>query len=200
MDRTPPAPQPRILEDNLHALRAVDPATADCQAALDLAPLNPVPARTRDGRLSFRLTQPDGKTGWLGRTSVPGVRAAALLEQFDPGNGNVLLPSFGEGTEVQTLLSQLQPHRVVFVWEPDPVTIRLALSLHDFSAALRAGRLVILYCAAENLTQALANWLQNHSAQECPGRLMMWPWQTDAQIDQIRSAVEAAWREATRQG
>lgn len=172
----------------------MDPELAARLADVDLSLFNPTLTRTRDERTSFRFTRPDGRPEWLGRTSVPGVRAAALLEQFDPGEANVLLPGFGEGTEVGTLLKTLEPHRVVFVWETDPVTVRLVLALHDYAADLAAERLVILQCPAEELARTLTDWLIRHPTRSCPGRLMVWPWQTRAELDECRSAVEAAWR------
>ena len=198
MDRIPPPPDAGILQRNLNALRAVDPTLAGQFSDLNLSPFNPTPARTRDGKPSFRFTRPGGQTEWLGRSSVPGVRAAALLEQFDPGQGNVLLPAFGEGTEVEELLKRLETHRLVFVWEPDLLTIRLALALHDYAAALQAERLIILRCPVENLDRVLTDWLWAHPKQQCPTRIMRWPWQSQAELDTIRSSVETAWRESAR--
>jgi hypothetical protein len=195
---TPP-PDPAILQRNLDALRSADPDLADRLAKLDVFAANPAPALTRDNRLSFRLTGPDGQTHWLGRTSVPGVRASALIEQFDPGQANVLLPGFGEGTEAEMLLQKLEPHRTVFVWESDPATVRLVLALRDYADAVGTGRLVILMCSNQELAPALSAWLNRHPTVQCPNRLMMWPWQTHVELAQCRSAVEVAWQEsATR--
>lgn len=198
MDRIPPAPAAAILQSNLDALRAADPPLAERLTDLDLSPFDPTFTRTRDGKSSFRLTRPGGQTEWLGRSSIPGVRAAALLEQFDPGQGNVLLPAFGEGTEVAELLKKLEAHRVVFVWEADLVTLRLAMALHDYATALRTGRLIILQCPAPELTEALADWLVAHPDRQCPARILRWPWQSSAEVDQVRTAVETAWRESSR--
>lgn len=190
-----PQPDPSILARNLDSLRTADPDLANRLSALDLTPFSPTPAFTRDGLPSFRLIGPDGQPQWLGRSSIPGARATVLMEQFDPGQANVLLPSFGEGTEAETLLKTLERHRVVFVWEPDPITIRLVLTLRDFAAALAASRLVILQCSIQDLASVLTAWLLAHPSIQCPNRLMMWPWQTQAEMAQCRSAVEAAWQQ-----
>jgi hypothetical protein len=191
-----PEPDSAILFRNLESLRPADPALADRITALDLTPFNPTPTLTRDRQLSFRFTGPDGQPHWLGRSSIPATRAAALLEQFDPGQANVLLPSFGEGTEAQNLLKKLEPHRVIFIWEPDLLAVRLVLTLKDFAGALATKRLVILQCSAQDLTAVLTDWLIRHRSIPCPNRLMMWPWQTPAEMAQCRSAVETAWQKS----
>lgn len=175
----------------------VDAGLAGRLESLDLAPFNPTPACTRDGRISFRFNRPEGSQ-WLGRTSIPSVRAAALLSQFDPGQANVLLPALAEGTEAESLLETLGGHRCVFVWEPDPVTVRLALALHDYTAAITANRLILLCCSLAELPDALVDWLGRHPQCQCPNRLMMWPWQSPAELSECRSAVEAAWQEIAR--
>ena len=193
----PPAPDPAILDRNLKSLRTTDPDLADRLTHLDISPFNPTPALTRDGHLSLRYTHPGGQTQWLGRSSIPAARAAVLMEQFDPGQANVLLPAFGEGTEAETLLRKLEPHRAVFIWDPDLLTIRLVLALHDFAAPLAACRLVILQCSIQALGSTLSAWLAGHPSIQCPNRLMMWPWQTPVELSECRSAVEAAWHQST---
>jgi hypothetical protein len=195
MSPTPPPPDTAIFDRNLEALRAEDADLALRLAGLDISPFSPTPAHTRDGRLSFRLTRTEGQREWLGRTSIPGVRAAALLEQFDPGNRNVLLPGFGEGTEIHNLLAKLDPHRLVFVWEPELITIRLGLALRDYRGGLTGSRLIILQCPNTHLTEELARWLIGHPHHQCPTRLMAWPWQSQAELAECRSAVEAAWQQ-----
>lgn len=191
-----PPPDPSILARNLNSLRTADPALADRLASLDLSPFEPTPAFTRDRKLSFRFTGPDGQPHWLGRTSVPDTRAAVLLDQFDPGQANVLLPSFGDGTEAEELLRRFEPHRTIFIWEPELLAIRLVFALKDFSAALASTRLVILQCSAQELATVLTDWLIRHRNIQCPNRLMMWPWQTQAELAQCRSAVETAWQQS----
>ncbi|HPD29728.1 MAG TPA: glycosyltransferase [Phycisphaerae bacterium] len=190
---------PLILERNLAALREVDPELAQRLADLpDASGPPPMPARTRDGRLSFRLKQSDGWMTWFGRTSIPGVRAAALLDRFDAGRANVFFPGMGEGSEVEMLLPRLGAHRAIFVWEPDPVNLKLALRLHDLAAAISAKRLVLMTSGLGQLADALYQWLMRNPGHLCPNQMMMFPWQTPAEIAPIRFAVEQAYQRTER--
>lgn len=181
-----------ILSRNLDALRKVDVPLADRLAGLDPADGHPRLLRTRDGQTNFRLSSPDGHEYWLGWTSIPAVRAGALIEQFNPGDGNILLPGVGEGTEIAILLTKLKQDRRVFVWEPDGMAVRLALALRDYAVNLSTGRLVLLAGPLAELSSMLAAWLHRHPGVAFPTRMMMLPWHTPAETAEIRSAVEAA--------
>jgi len=190
---------PLILERNLAALREVDPELARQLTDLpDPAGPPPIIARTRDGRLSFRLTRPDGSLGWFGRTSIPGVRAAALLDRFDAGRANVFFPGTAEGTEIEMLLHRLGHHRAIFVWEPETAHLKLTLRLHDLSGALLAKRLVLIAGPSEQLADALCRWLAKNPGHLCPNQMMMFPWQAPADIAPIRLAVEQAYQRTER--
>lgn len=190
---------PAIFARNLEALRTVQPALAERLAGIDLSALHPTPARTRDGGTSYQIRRPDGTIGWFGRTSIPSVRAAALLEQFDAGQGNVLLAGIGEGSEALGLLRSLGRHRAVFAWEPEAPALRLMLGLHDCAEPLRQERLVLLACPLEGLQTTMAAWLSDHPGHLCPARILMWPWQSLADLTPCRQAVEAALGETERQ-
>lgn len=197
MDRAGcPTLDPEILNRNLAALTERRP---DLARALGERPARstdpPSLDRTRDGRLNFRLNGPDGRTAWFGRTSIPGVRAAAVLERFDAGHGNVLLPGVGEGSEIELLLARLGAHRAVFVWEASLDAIRWVLHLHDVAEAVRRDRLIFLHCSIDELTDQLVTWLEGHPGHLCPERILMWPWQALHDLAPCRSAVEAAYRE-----
>ncbi len=180
-----------ILDRNLAALRQKDQPLAE-----RLAASNPPAdlAATRDGSMNYRLTTPEGTVGWLGRTSIPAVRAEAILESFQPGTGNVFLPGIAEGTEALLLTERLGPHRAVFAWEPDPLNVRLVLSLHDFARAIEAGQLILLVCPALDLATTLTAWLERNPGHLCPERLLMWPWQTFPEVAECRSSVEQAYQ------
>lgn len=185
---------PAIIERNLGALHPLDPSLADTLKQMGLSrAADPQPATTRDGRAGFRVLTSDAGRAWFGRSSVPGVRAEALLRQFDPGVGNVLLPGIGEGTEVHLLLERLGPHRAVFVWEPQPVNVRLALELHEFAAAIVNQRLVLMCCPMEDLSGVLLQWLIAHPGHLCPERILMWPWQSSSEAAQFRNAVQSTY-------
>ncbi|GMU19964.1 MAG: hypothetical protein AMXMBFR13_00650 [Phycisphaerae bacterium] len=200
MDATvAPALDSPVFLSNITALSRCDPALADRIRAAASALLQPVANKTRDGQWNFRLLRPDGHQVWFGATSIPLVRGHALLEQFQTGHANVLLPGIGEGTEAELLLARLGSHRAVFVWEQDPVSLQLAFCLHEFSAAIETGRLVLLQCTLEGLSEHLADWLTNHPGHYCPSRLMMWPWQSPTDLEPCRSAVEAAHQHCERE-
>jgi hypothetical protein len=188
-------PDPAILDQNLAALRETDADLADRvrQAGAEAASVEV--ARTRDGLLSFRIPAGDGGIIWFGRTSIPSVRAEALMEKFDAGTGNVLLPGIGQGREVTLLLERLGPHRTIFVWEIEVVSIALALRLHPWSQAIAASRCVFIVCPLEQLADNLVAWLDWHPEYMCPERIMMWPWSTMPALSACRSAVQMAYQE-----
>lgn len=184
-----------ILEQNLAALRKVDAALADLVAKPALTQeLDPVPARNREGRTGLRTLRSGKTREWFGRSSVPFTRAGALLERFDMGQANVLLPGIGEGTEANLLTRRLGSHRAVFMWESDARSVRLALCLHNLADAIARERLVFLVCPIERLTDTLLAWLREHPGHCCPERIMMWPWQIPAELATCRIAVEKAYQ------
>lgn len=184
---------PTIAQRNLAALREADPSLAERIEALSELRPTPIVSQTRDKRINFRLTQPDGSTTWFGRTSIPTIRASAILDRFDTGNANVLLPGIAEGTEAAWLLQRLGPHRAVFVWEPEIRHVALALRLHNVAVAIRQKRLVLLVCKPTELADALSVWLDHHPGHLCPNQMMMFPWQSLPDLAAIRMAVEQAY-------
>lgn len=198
-DTQKPIPDPAILDGNLQALREVDAQLAETLTALAATGTpQAVPVTARDGRPTFRLRADDGTTTWFGRTSIPHVRAEALLEHFQSGQGNVLLPGLGAGSEAAILTRRMVRHRAAFVWEADNLNILLALRLHDVAQAIAEQRLVFIVCEADHLAETLASWLDRHPGHLCPDRILMWPGQTPASIAPCRSAVETAYQEAER--
>ena len=187
---------PRIFEANLAALRLIEPALADVVG--HAAPPDEAvrPAFTRDGQLSLQVRAEGGAWAWFGRSSIPRVRAEALLANFESGHGNVLLPGVAGGTEAQLLLGSLEVHRAVFIWEMQPEQLALAFRLHDCAAALAASRLVPFVCPAEALTATLLDILDARPGLLCPDRILMWPWCTYEQTGDLRNSIEVAWHEA----
>jgi hypothetical protein len=180
---------PTIWQHNLRALTETAPALADQLAAWTL-PDSIHPVVGKDGRPTYRLFPPDGDPQWFGRTSMPTVSGPALLEAFDPGDGNVLLPGVGQGYEMQHLTDRLPAHRAVFILESRLDHIALALRLYDVSAPLRSGRLVII--PEEDQVAALTDFLMAHPGYVAPSRLLAWPWMSPAQQQESRLIVERA--------
>jgi len=191
----PPTLDPHILEANLSALRQQEPALADRINSVLAEVADATPTVTRDQALNFRIADAQGRVSWFGRTSIPSVRAAALIDRFDAGQGNVLLPEIGQGSEVTLLLRRLGRHRAVFVWEPTETAIALALYLHDWAQALTEQRLILIACQNDQLTTTLADWLADHPGHLCPERIMMWPWSTPPELASCRSSVQIAYQQ-----
>jgi len=145
---------------------------------------------------SFRETRGGAPGQWFGRSSIPQTRALALLDQFNAGNGNILLPGMAAGIEAKLLCERLGPLRAVFVWEPSVLAVRLALRLHDYSEAIARERLVLLIRPLETLGEAFVDWLRGHPGHLPPERLMMYPWQSWAELSSIRSVIEGVHRDA----
>jgi len=162
-------------------------------------PVEPIPTTTRDGQTNFRLVRPDGSWEWFGRTSIPTVRAEAILARSDMGNANILLPAIGEGTEAALITKRLTRHRALFVWEENPTAMYLALQLHDLADAIADERFIPLVCPLDNLAHTLASWLIDHPGHLCPRRLLMWPWQTVMDLNPCRVALETAAQTAESQ-
>lgn len=176
-----------VFDQNLRALEtcAVDAA----QRLSDLkVPSHVTPAVARDDTPTFRIG--DDHQRWLGHTSMPGVRAAALLETFGPDGGNVLMPSIGAGTELKLLLDRTASYTAVFVLADDWLDVRLALALIDFSQPIRDGRVIIL--DNTDPTQAFVDFFEQSPGYEFPQRMLVLPHVDARSIEPLRAAVEQA--------
>src|SRR5687767_2497223 len=183
---------PDIFERNLNALREFQPALAEQLVTAPSWSQSYTLEATRDGRLNFRSLS-EGRA-WFGRTSIPFVRAEAILQQFQSGTANVLLPAIAEGTEAELLIQRLGRHRAIYVWEPNLCAVQLVLCLHDFSAAIRDGRLIFFACTFEQLSQTLSTWLDENPGHLAPDRILMWPWQSLAELVPCRAVLESAYQ------
>jgi hypothetical protein len=161
------------LEANLAAMASWTPESARAIAAAK----DPPSARqtaARDAEPTFTWEDAAGRPSWLGRTTMPRLRAEALLESFDPGMGNVLFESFGHGVEARLLLLRLLPHQALIVVDEEPVQVRLSLRLADYSPDLRRGRLLVF--AGPEAWSSLQSFLATHDGFLPPERILSWPW------------------------
>ena len=195
MDVAPPAVDPEILTRNLAALRSVAPELAAALAAPLPEEERYAPAWTRDRQISLRRTDADGQVHWFARSSIPQARALALLDQFAIGSGNILLPGVSSGHEARLLCDRIGPPRAVFVWETSPLALRLALRLIDLSEPMARERLVPLVCPLDALASTFVAWLRTHPGHLPPERLMMYPWQSHAELEAFRSVIEGVHRD-----
>ncbi|MBN1492351.1 MAG: hypothetical protein JXA69_20735 [Phycisphaerae bacterium] len=184
-----PLIDPAIFHNNIAALKGVDAALADRLAGLAI-PDSVEPCHARDGEATFRIRDADGRTRWFGGSSVPTASAAGLVSSFDAGTGNVLLHGIGHGTVVTLLLRALEPYRGVVVLETDPLAVALALRLHDYADALRSRRLVLVLGQPETLESEFTTFLRTNEGYLCPERLLVWPWQTPNDSQQLQAIVE----------
>ncbi len=190
------------LAANLAALAAVLPRSAEIIRQAGIPP-GVRPAIGRDGSPTYQID--DGPFGaqWLGRTSMPSISSEALVEAFDAGGGNALFFGLGQGAEARLLLRKLRPHQAVMVVDERPWAISLALRLHDFSAELRRGRLLLF--VGEDGWNLLRDYLRAHSGYLEPQRILSWPWFDAAAIGHVTRRLseinsEITWLRMQRRG
>jgi hypothetical protein len=145
-----------VYHRNISALARQQPAECAQIEAVELTD-GITHTEGRDATPTFRLLDGAGRPYWLGHSSMPATSGPAVLTEFNFGSGNVVLPSMGHGYEARHLLDRMGPHQAVFTWDDDPLAPALALRLHDFSAAILMGRLVVALgpAADEALSRAL---------------------------------------------
>lgn len=177
------------FERNLRALAERQPGTARRVGEWPI-PDSVRPALGRDGTATFQLLGPDGRRHWLGRTSMPSTSAPAVIEHFDAGGGNALLPLIGTGAECDLLCRRLARHGAVFVYESEPLNLKLALHVTELVEPLLAGRLVVL--AFGPLEEVLPAYLADHPGYEFPHRLLVHPAVERPHFERLRLASEAA--------
>ncbi len=146
-------------------------------------------ATGRDGSMTLCWHQEDGSPAWLGRSTMPQVRAEALVEAFAPGNGNVLLVGMGQGAEAAMLLARLAPHQAVFVIEEDAATAALAVCVHDFAVHLERGRLLIF--AGPNAWDEMHRFLLEQIGYLVPDRVLSWPHFTHSDVHAVSTRLMA---------
>lgn len=194
MDRVDTTGESRTLEANIHALREANAKTAGVISGAP-PPAAVISARARDGTASFTWAV-DGRLHWLGKTTMPGVRAKALIEAFDPGHGNALLLGLNGGAEARALLDRLGPHQAVFIIETDPGAAALALRLVDFSRDAIAGRFVLL--AGPDPWDDLADFLRQNDGYLTPERVLAWPWFEAGDIADVTARLHQVGRDLNR--
>ncbi len=189
-------PHPDHLALNIAALRSITPAA--CDAILNSKPPHPAQqAIARDGAPTFAWTDPDNRLHWLGRTTMPEVRAEAVVEALQPGVGNLLVYGIAQGAEVLRLPKRLAAYQAVIVIEPDCWRMKLALSLHDYSREIERRR-TLLFAGEDAWTQCRV-FLEEHGGFLVPARILSWPW-FDREATGFVSAQLAALQEGVIRG
>lgn len=181
----------KVFENNLAALALVSPAIARLveQSAI---PAHWQAALGLDDAPTFRTELPGQPAQWLGDTAAPRTRAEALLEPQKLANVNILLPSVATGAELACLMHFFPPHQAVFVAELDSPRIAAILRLHDFSQAIKDGR--IYFLVGEDIGPGLVDALARIPGLLAPSRIINLPDQSAARVEYLRIQCERAAR------
>ena len=128
---------------NQAALRAFQPSVA---AILDevAIPEEVKPATGRDGSDTFLIPDETGRHVWFGGSSMPGISAAEIFAGFRGDGSNASLPGVLTGVEPLVVAGQMAAHTALFVVEQDPLQLKLAMHLRDYSDLFAGGRLVFV--------------------------------------------------------
>ncbi len=174
---------------NLAALRTVQPsAAALVEAASITQPIEFTPGR--DGSPTLRLRDADGRWRWFGGSSMPTVSAAELFSTVRADVGNVSLPGILTGHEPLAILERLPGYRAVFIFESDPIQVKLAMHLYDYTAALAGGQLVMI--VGDEIEARLSEFFETRPGCELPTQLFTVPQHSAAQIAVLQKRLEQA--------
>ena len=164
---------PQLLTDNLAALRETNPSLADRLARLgpaDQLELQP----SRSGPPTARVAGADGVARLLHSAYDPLREAKALVDaNLQPDALCYVLCGFGLGYAAAELFDRLPEEAAIVAAEPSDAVLAAALGLHDFSAAIRAGRLVFLTSPQLSHVHEQLRTLDLHIAAGL--RLIAWP-------------------------
>lgn len=192
----PREPEQAIFEANLAALAEHGPRSAEALQAAG-PPANVRPVVGRDGTPTYAWMDDAGVMRWLGRVTMPRVRAPALIDAFQDGGRNVLLRGFGQGAEIELLLRRLASYQAVFVVDETAWTVALALRLHDFSRDLRRGRLLIF--TETRAWEAFQEFLIEHDGFLTPERVLAWSWFDAEAIAEVSDRLAAVGSAVSRE-
>lgn len=171
---------------NIKALETVDPELArklsQCTLPDDLEP-----TATFDGVTSFRSSQLS-PSGWFAHTGMPTVGEHAIVDKFDFGGANPLLPGCGQGYGLGRVLDKITDHQTVFVWEPELLHLALLLRIHDFSHRLLGRNLVFLY--QSDLGDSLIDFFADHTLLSPPAKMLAWPSIDPERMQELSARIE----------
>ena len=161
-----------LLERNLDAVREWTPATADLIAVASIPP-GFERCTGADGTPTYRrvIGGDSPRVEWLGATSMPAASAEPIVESLNAGAGNGLGLSIGSGFEWAAFAAKLTNPQAVFVYEPDPAFVRMALDTCDLSTQLRSGKILLLSGPGADASEHLAAFLKKNTGYEVPSVL-----------------------------
>ncbi len=201
------------LPQNLEALRHTMPETA---AQAESASIPPGFERTlgTDGTTTFsRVSNNPSATpadpaqpiarfsrriDWLGETSMPRAAAKAIVSGLDAfsGGANGLGLCIGTGFQWLAFLDRLPPSQMLYLFEPDPGQLRMALEICDLARSIADRRLVILPSPAEQAAAALCKFLAGNPGFDPPTVLHPPPALSGPRKNELLSAGETIVRRA----
>jgi hypothetical protein len=177
---------PATFDSNLSALTVAQPETARrFRAARPPAPLERADAE--DGGTTFRWRDAEGRIRWLGRTTMPSIRAQALAEAFIDGGCNALIDGIGAGDEARRLLGRLLPHQAVFVLDKHPWQAAAALRRIDVAKFILGGRLLIF--VGDDDWEQLQSFLIHHPGYVEPQRVLAWPFWEPPDVAAVQDSL-----------
>ncbi len=172
-------PAAELLEANLAALAATQPELAEQIRQAGIPPgVERVVAL--DGSVTFKVPCEIFETEWLGYCSTPFYAAQSLLERIETGSGNLAMVEVGNGFIARLLLEKkvgLAQSLIAFEnLARGPRNLKLVFQLHDLSAPLSSGRLVLL--CGDNPTELLAGFYHSNPGYQIVTTTVMCPWRT----------------------
>jgi hypothetical protein len=177
---------------NLAAISELQPDLArQIQSVAIPAGARMVPGR--DGSDTF-LIDGEGRSSWLGRSSMTEISAPILVRDIDTGGQSVILHSIATALEPILAARQLPGHSAVFVFERDLACLRMALHLRDLSSQISERRIVLLHGA--NASEALVAFFGQYPGFEFPQHFLPLR-HLDGNQDQARAHFEAGARQVT---
>lgn len=187
-------PAEQLLANNLFALRRVDKELAERLSSLAI-PENVHMRVARDGSVSFRFEQPDGKQPWLGRVSIPGAAARINLSRTPLELGNMAMNGIASGYDAAMILDGMPTHAALFVIKPDLLELKLALCLNDFTRHLLERKMIVLTGPAEKKVAAvIEDFYREHPDFAPIQRSIYWNWLSEQDnqrfAQQISDAME----------
>ncbi len=186
---SPVATECAVFEGNVRALEERQPALAERLSSIAI-PAAALPALGRDQTPTFEIADRDGHSHFLGHTSIPRARAESLVDTFAPDGSNMLVFPMGTGRVARVLLDRTDGHCAVFVYEPDPVEIRLALTVTDLADCIRGGRLIVL--TGPDAGVAAEAFFADGWGYEFPRKVLVLPHVGDGEVESMRSSLERA--------
>ena len=152
-------PTEALLSANLDALVLQDPALVKLIEQCDNLTGYTLTI-CDDGSITYCQQDETGETHWLGNNSLPIIFSQNNVETANINHVNVALEYLNDGYEAITILKTTNPYQALFLIENNIQKIRMAFQLHDFSAYIATGRLVIIH--DQVLNSALDQFYQTH--------------------------------------